>query len=421
MRHIIKTVAILAISVVIGYLLLVLAFCLPDGRIRHNVINSASSFNGEYHYLIHDNIMTKTDDFTDAIMLMTASDTSDRNPFTEAIYAYHTEREDAGPNEVIRDLNSSENHQVTYSRYWHGYLLLLRPLLIFFNYSQIQVLISFIVVALVIIVAYLLQKKGLTKYIIPYSVAIAMMFPMTISLSLQYISVFGIFNVFMIVILLYFDRLLERKNYFYLFLIIGMLTCYFDFLTYPVVTLGIPLLIWLLLLNKKEKKSNVYNLKQVLIGTAAWCIGYFGIWVGKWSIGSLVTGRNLFSSAMDAANSRASVTMSSEEITRFFPISEAFNKIFSEPFLFVILILVVVFVFLIVRKKIVLKKQEAFANLWMFAIMMIPLLWFMVLANHSAWHLFFTYRTMSVLIFAIGCYIMSIIGKNDNSRGKKDG
>ena len=111
--------------------------------------------------------------------------------------------------------------------------------------------------------------------------------------------------------------------------------------------------------------------------------------------------------------------MSSEEITRFFPISEAFNKIFSEPFLFAILILVVVFVFLIVRKKIVLKKQEAFANLWMLTIAIVPLLWFMILANHSAWHLFFTYRTMSVLIFAIGCYIMSIIGKNDNSRGKK--
>ena len=412
---------ILVIGVVIGYLLLVFAFCLPTGRIRNNVVESASSFNGEYHYLIHDNIMTKTDDFTDAIMLMTASDTGDGNPFTEAIYAYHTEREDAGPNEVIRDLNSSENYQVTYSRYWHGYLLLLKPLLIFFNYSQIQVLISFIVIALVIIVAYLLQKKGLTKYIIPYSIAIAMMFPMTISLSLQYISVFGIFNVFMIVILLYFDRLFERKNYFYLFLIIGMLTCYFDFLTYPVVTLGIPLLIWLLLLNKKEKKSNVYNLKQVLIGMAAWCIGYFGIWVGKWSIGSLVTGRNLFSSAMDAANSRASVTMFSEEITRFFPISEVFNKIFSEPFLLIIFMLIIIFMVMMARKKIVLKKQRVFANLWMLVIAIIPLLWFMILANHSAWHLFFTYRTMSVLIFAIGCYIMSIIGKNDNSRGKKDG
>ena len=422
MRQILKTLLFLFGGIVGGYLLLVLVFCLPLGRINNNVLESATSFNGEYTVLVKDNITTKTDDYTDALMLLTAKDNTDRNPFTSSIYIYHLDGGDVGddPDTVITDLNNLEYASDSYNRYWHGYLLFLKPLLMFFNYQQIQVLISFAVLALIVLVIYLLQKKDLSKYIIPYTITMVLMFPATIMLSMQYFAIFAIFNLAIVVILLFFDKILKTKNFFYLFLTIGMLTCYFDLLTYPVVTLGIPLLIWLILLNKEKVLSLKKNIGQIVLGSVAWGIGYFGIWFGKWALGCVITGKNLISSALGQAEYRASSTTALEEISRFDPIIKVFENIFTSPAVFVLVLLVILILILLITKKIEFNKRKIKNNLWMFIVALIPLVWYMALANHSLWHMFFTYRTMMVLVFAIGCYIISILEKPEKLKKKKD-
>ena len=246
-----------------------------------------------------------------------------------------------------------------------------------------------------------------------------LMFPVAISLSLQFITVFAIFNLAIMFILLFFDKISKSKNFFYVFLMIGMLTCYFDLLTYPIVTLGIPLLIWLLMMNKDKILSFGQNFKQIVLGTVGWCIGYFGIWVGKLLLGSIITGNNLFNTAIGAANTRTSGTVFSEELSRTFPITEAFSKIFTEPVCLLMVILIVVVLSLIILKKIKINKQKTKDNLWMFILALIPLIWYIVLANHSASHVFFTYRTLSVLIFAIGCYVVSVMEKPKITKRRK--
>ena len=405
---------------VIGYLLLVLVFCLPLGRMRNNVLESANSFNGEYSVLVYDNLATQTDDWTDALMLMTAENGEDRNPFTGSIYAYHTVREGVFPHALIKDLENPENQQVQYSRYWHGYLLLLKPLLMFFTYSQIQVLISFAVLALIIAIIYMLQKRGLSKYIIPYSVTVAVLSPVAIMISMQFFAVFAIFNLAILYILWRYKKMLKKKNYFYMFLVVGMLTCYFDFLTYPIATLGIPLVVWLIVVNREKTMKLGKNILQVVIASAGWAIGYFGIWIGKWAWGSLITGENLFGEAMNAADSRASASAFAEEISRFSPIKKAFGVILTKPFCAVLVVAILVIATLLILKKIKINKDKALNNLWMLVVALMPLAWYIVFANHSESHVFFTYRTMSVLVFATCCYAVSTIEKTKTtSKGKK--
>lgn len=409
MKHIIKTLLFLISGVVGGYLMLVLVFCLPTGRMHNNVIESGASFNGEYKVLIDDNITTKTDDFTDALMLLTAENSSDSNPFTAAINANRLSGENLDPNSVITNIDNPEYYNVSYSRYWHGYLVFLKPLLLLFNYSQILLIISFVVLALIVGVVYLLQKKKMSKYILPYTITIALMSPMTISLSIQYVSVFAIFNLAIMFILLFFDKILKSKNYFYVFLSIGIATCYFDLLTYPVVTLGIPLTVWFLMLNQKKVLSLGRNVGQVVLGAVAWAIGYFGVWVGKWMVGSIITGNNLFNSAINAASNRTSSSTALEDYSRIFPITDAFEKIFTNPVWFIIVLIIITIVIMFIAKKIVVNKKKAVDNLWLFAIALIPLAWYIVFTNHSVWHMFFTYRTFLILVFAVGCYVASIL------------
>lgn len=412
-----KTLVFLSAGIIGGYLLLVLVFALPVGRMHNNVIKSGAAFSYDYTFLIHDDITTKTDDFTDALMLMTAENGEDRNPFTAAIYGYYSGRGGLRPNEVITNLEHTENKPIQYGRYWHGYLLFLKPLLMFFNYDEIMVITAIMVIALIIAVVYLLQKKKLAKLIIPYGITVALMSPITISLSLQYMGVFTIFNLSLMCILLFYERIQKAKGFFYLFLIIGMVTCYFDLLTYPVVTLGIPLTVWLIMRNREKVLSFWKNLKLIIGGAIAWGIGYGGIWVGKWTLGSIITGRNLFVDAMGAAEERMSTTTVGE-ISRFKPILEAFHYTFTKPVLVILAVTIIVVIGLLIWKKIKFDKKKAMENLWMFVIAAIPLAWYMFMTNHSSWHMFFTYRTLGVFTFAVMCYVVIVLEKNTKLAAK---
>ena len=67
------------------------------------------------------------------------------------------------------------------------------------------------------------------------------------------------------------------------FLIVGILTSYFDFLTYPVVTLGIPLCCYFLL--ESDRLWN--NIKRLTGFSVSWAIGYAGMCAAKWVIADL--------------------------------------------------------------------------------------------------------------------------------------
>ena len=419
-RAVLKTLAILVGSALAGYFLLVIAFSLPTSSIQSHVSRSASSFNDAYATLAQGRRTTQLDGSTDSLMLMTAGDSFDHNPFTSSIYAYHpTNDAKDGPYQVIADLNNPTNYQEQYSRYWHGYLLFLKPLLIVFDYSQIQIIISFIVVALIVAVAYLMSKRKLDKYIIPYVLAACLMSPATISFSMQYISIFAIANLSVITILLFFDKLQKSKNFFFLFLIIGIVACFFDFLTYPIVALGFPLLIWMILANEQKKESAKNNIKQLAIGSAAWGIGYFGIWVEKWILGSIITGENLFKAAIESTSTRLSSNSLSGDVSRFEAILRSIKTICPKPVLFIFALIAIVLIILFILKKIKISREKAISNLWILLVGILPIAWYIALANHSSIHMFFTFRTITVLFFAIFCYIASIIDITKKSQRKR--
>ena len=83
-----------------------------------------------------------------------------------------------------------------------------------------------------------------------------------------------------------------------------MATGYFDFLTYPITALGLPLTMYLLLENDNKGKA-----KKVIIYSIVWGTGYIGMWTAKWAIGSLILQENVFKSAISQAVVRTSHIM----------------------------------------------------------------------------------------------------------------
>lgn len=87
------------------------------------------------------------------------------------------------------------------------------------------------------------------------------------------------------------------------FLVIGSVTAFMDLLTEPLVTLGIPLAVYFLLTEKKNKmiKENIITFIKLCV---CWAIGYGSTWATKWIITSIICNRSMIQNAIIQAKYR---------------------------------------------------------------------------------------------------------------------
>ena len=79
-----------------------------------------------------------------------------------------------------------------YSHYWGGHQVLLKILLLRFDYSDILVGNVFLQMLLIVLIVSGLCRTEKQYFIVPYTAAVLSMMPMTIALCIQYCAVFYI-------------------------------------------------------------------------------------------------------------------------------------------------------------------------------------------------------------------------------------
>jgi hypothetical protein len=174
-----------------------------------------------------------------------------------------------------------------------------------------------------------------------------------------------------------------------LFFIIGSLACYFDLLTTPMLTLGIPLAV-LLSLKRNEDFRIKDNLLEIIKLALLWGLGFALTFVAKWVLGTLILGHNVFADAFDMGLYRLGV----EDFTRWDAISRNF-KMLNLP---MILVLMLCFISLLVTRhaKCNWKKSVLFLLLGL-----TPYVWYFVFSNHSYLHWWFTYRLQAIAVVSL--------------------
>lgn len=294
-----------------------------------------------------------------------------------------------------------------YARYWHGYQMFLRPMLVIFSYAEIRYFNTIVFFTLLFAVLIRLYKKS--GWLASFCFLLSMI-PMTIVLipvSMQFISVFNIMFVF-ILFLLSFKDVTKVKNMPIFFMVAGMITNFFDLLTAPLITFGVPLVIYFLQCTRSEE----YHFKQGIISFLyfgiAWACGYGFCWLMKWLIASVVLGRNVVANAIDQIFFR---TMGDETSpTRRYAVYVLnIRNLFLQNKV-VIICMVICLIILITFAaiwRVGLKKIQQ-SSLFLIVASM-PYIWYFVLANHSQYHSFFTYRAQLVSLFAGLIFMISII------------
>ncbi|MBQ2661301.1 MAG: hypothetical protein IJF80_01455 [Clostridia bacterium] len=401
MKCALKAAAILLVCIIAGFALLCGVFLLPTEPMFENAKESADVFeiSGEYPYFINGYDGSMLDNYTDSLMLLNAVTDSDEGLINRAANMYRATSDESPVSSLLNYLETGETSEfATYERYWHGYLVTLKPMLMLFNYGQIRIINLVLFALLGLFVFVLMLKKTGLKYAIGFIFAILFTIPIVIPFSLQFSTVMYITLCALCVMLLFHEKLEKNNRYIYFFLIAGVLTSYMDYLTYPLVVLGVPMVV-LMLLKKDDDLKN--KITRIILYSVCFGIGYVGMWAGKVVLGSLLTGNDIIGNALSAFAERSgNETANAGTITVIDVFARNLGMIGEIPFIILAVGALLVEAVLIAIKGIPFKK--ALINALPFLLIAcMPFAWQVVTSNHSYIHAWFTYRMLWIMVFAI--------------------
>ena len=213
----------------------------------------------------------------------------------------------------------------------------------------------------------------------------------------------------MFIILLFDEKIGNVFRYCLLFEAIGIVTNYVDFLTYPCITLGVPLVLFIILHEKDY--SRVLNLLfDIMKISASWLFGYAAMWVGKWICATLFTDENVMDSVMGQARFHTSeVEWFGEEITRMGAVFKTLFVLVKWPYLLIgIAFCIWLFVIAKMQKENWNASNSLNAALAYIMVSIYPIIWFAVLFGHSYRCYWFTYREWGITAFALGSLFVKI-------------
>lgn len=387
-----------------GYLLLVLVYCLPVGRMQKHLESCVDAFAQGAIALVKDDTGMWVDYLTDSQILAEAVYNGEEGPLEQAAAVYSNaidvEGEQTWSYRKIQAALESGTPGGEYARYWHGNLVYLKPLLLVFDYKDILTLNMVGQLLLMLWIAQLLVRRGLGHLLLPAALAFGMLTPVVMALCLQYTPCFYVMAAACILLLKCPAFVRRHRGMF--FLTVGMATCYFDFLTFPLITLGVPMALYLLLFPDTWRKGVVC----VVSSSLCWGIGYVVFWAEKWALGSLVLGQNLFADAWNSLRLRSSHETLGQSISYLDVLRNNFKgyDLRTWKVLFAILLAVLI---LAALARFLANRSGAGQDIDMLVPLLLvacmPFAWYMVTVNHSYIHFGYTHKEWMITAWALGC------------------
>lgn len=421
--------ALLVGSALLGTILLVLVFCLPTGRMKQHVAANAEEMLRKEGQIsgngFSDYIQTNRETYTDAIMVQNAIERiPEKNVFEHAMRMYHSDLEEDfwTPEESLKaycdrqDTGSMYLHE--YTRYWHGYLVYLKPLLLLFSWKQLSVLGVLLQILLMVATVWLSIRKKQPDVAAVMLIGFLFMKPLLVLVSLTMSVCWIITLAALIFLLMKSDWLLKEKRYPEFFLAVGILTSYFDFLTYPIVTLGFPLCASFLInadradLSGGEGESRAGKgqqlkaaVQRMIVFCICWGIGYAGMWAMKWIIADLTLHTGTIKDAIWSIIGRTEAIGGRSRLNGGFYVIglnlQEYDYTIYPVMAAVIALISLILVVTACRKK---GAGTVLAGLVPYMIVFcIPFVWIIVVQHHSALHARFTFRILAVAMLAVGC------------------
>lgn len=407
-----RAAACILLAIAAGFALLVLAYCLPTEKIRRNVAASGEQVSSEgcYYQWAKGYKNAQTDTYTDASLILNAMYPGSGSPVRDAMNAprilYGEDDNEASVGKLANGVQA-DTHEVFYGRYWHGILIFLKPLLLFFDLADIRMItmmVQFLLLFLVL-VGFVRRKKE--RELVGFFAAVILINPVTMIMGLCFSAEYILTLLVAAVMLFYHEKLAEGMGYYYLFLWSGILFVYFNELSFPVIGLGIPLVIYLLLSGEDTRGL----IRKEIAFTALWGSGYVGVWIGKWILAWIFTGYNYFGEALEQAARYTSdhSTWEVQNPSLMERLAKNIDVYQKWPYLLLVMGIVLFLVLYTVRRRQRITGESVTGMLPYFLLVLLPFAVFTALGNgYSYVHYWFTHRLLSISAFAGVCMILRL-------------
>jgi hypothetical protein len=432
-----KVLLSVAVTMCICIALLTTVACIPRQALHKNSQISADYFatRQPFEPLWDDYINSIQDNFSDTLLCDISYCIDGQHPFRSVILAKYTQDETQQAYEgLLSAVNDEQEPNMEYGRYWHGSLVLIRPLLLIMPIDKIRILCGSIICIIQLVITAILVRRGKRAFGFCYLLAFILIHPWMLFTSLEYGTAFLTASVASLVMVSGKDRSPAKLISF--FAITGVITCFVDFLTTEMLTFTMPMLLLLAegiqerktessrkgqKKTKDKRDSRVKdNCMLVLYCGLNWLVGYLGMFTLKIFLLTVVAGKDtmitslkegLFRLGGEVRVSNVSATQTVDFARRLsgaiwhnlaclYPthagVMEAGGVWLTTGFILIAGLILVYLLHDRIEYQIVIP---------MVMVALVPFIRFLVLSNHSYVHFFITYR---VLITTIAVYLFFV-------------
>ena len=342
--------------------------------------------------------------YADATILNIIQHFDNEHPISSFLWANYYKEKDMDTNtDFVTSIKYQKDANKDYLRYWHGSILIIKPLLCLFNIKQIytinQVLMWILAISLLVIlffkskraaIAYVIAMIMITFWIVPTCLVYSWMFYIMLIASIIAVQI-------------------EKRGdngLYILFFMAGIFTCFLDFLTTEIITLCVPLLL-VFFIRKEQNRLPSFKESMIFIIKACflWGTAFILMFCAKWILAGIILDIHSLEYVKNQALLRINGTQ--DWVSK----SEMYHEVIPNniktllpmfyiakydawPILFVIF---AIFLALLDWHHIEKKKF----SILMLLIGAVPYARYIILANHSYRHVFFTFRCQIITIMAL--------------------
>lgn len=422
MKKLLRAMAALALAVLICSLCNVAACFVNTPRMNENAAQAVQMlmWQGSQPEVVGGFPSARLDNFTAVLMIKTAAYTGPESLLVRAFGGMRTELQaEEGEDDweafcTIADGSESPSGGLSYLRYWHGYILPLRLLLCLLNFSNIQMLLLFVQTALLVLVALQIVRRKLSMILPGFIVAYFFMMPAAMGICVQYVSV-ALLTLSACAVLLCLNERIDRAiGLPGFFSLVGLLTNYFDLLTFPLVTLGFPLVLCVCLDLRSKGGRGAFRVNGLwrtvslaVACSAAWAAGYAGMWMMKWLLAAVFFGPMWVASIAGQMRLRVSSASNGEHFSRLDVVRRNMHVLTDRASYLLIGAMTAISLLASAVHKTLRERamgRTLRVDIRVIALLIpaaLPFLWILVMANHSFDHWYYTFRILSCTVFAL--------------------
>lgn len=404
-----QLLAAFAATVAVLFVLLLGACALPAQPVLEHVYDSAQTIQQEGLYPEYFGFkLFQMDNYTDTIMLFEAAAMGEQDPLTAMMTAtaYNVDNFETMAGDLAvyceRTIPLSTGAQkavqlvpFSYARYWHGYLIWLRPLLCVMSITGVRVVQYLVLFALLAVILWQLRRQCGLRAMVWFAVSQLAVTVFWVPHQVQYFTTFCIAYAGCAWVL---ARPRRAGQLSIALVVLGTCTAFCDLLVTPIITLGLPVAVWLCCLPQRAA-SGARQCLPVIGGSLCWGAGYAMCWGLKWVLATLITGQDIIGDAIHQAGVRTTadtwhgMELSWENIFRFVGDTLSQHGLLW-PVVLVVILCIAAFLLCLRNKEALLRALPIGLTA-----LMAPV-WLALLRTHSIQHGWFTWRSLTVSIFA---------------------